>query len=86
MADAAIRAARKVEVTVVLLDESGGDSCSFVTAVPGVVGAVTCSRAPFEAETTAPPGLEVDSGGEELIEVPLEIARRRRGRPRKLRP
>ena len=86
MADAVIRAARKVGVTVVLLDESGGDSCYFVTTVPGVVGAVTRGRALFEAEATAPPGLEVDSGGDELIEVPLEIARRWRGRPRKLRP
>ena len=76
MADAAVRAARDAEGTVVLLDESGGDLCSCTPAVSGVVGAVTRDRAQFDS----------DSGGEELIEVPLELARRRRGRPRKLRP
>ena len=69
-----------------LLDASGGNSCSCSAAEPGVVGAVTHGRAVFEAEATAPPDHEADSGGEELIEVPLELARRRRGRPRKLRP
>ena len=69
-----------------LLDESGGDSCPCAAAAPGVVGAVARGRALFEAEATVPPGLEADSGGEELIEAPLELARRRRGRPRKLRP
>ena len=76
MADAAVRAARDVEGTVVLLDESGGDHCSCTPAVPGFVGAVTRDRAQFDS----------NSGGEELIEVPLELARKRRGRPRKLRP
>ena len=74
--DAAVRAARDAGGTVVLLDESGGDHCSCTPAVPGVVGAVTRDRAQIDS----------DSGGEELIEVPLELARRRRGRPRKLRP
>ena len=86
MADAAVRAAREAGGTVVLLDESGGGSCSCVTAVPGVVGTVTRGRALFEAEATAPPGREADSGGEELIDVPLELTRRRCGRPHKLRP
>ena len=72
--------------TVVLLDESGGNSCSCAAAAPGVVGTVTRGRALFEAEATALPGREADSGGEELIDVSLELARRRRGRPRKLRP
>ena len=69
-----------------LLDESEGNSCSCAATAPGVVGTVTRGRALFEAETTAPPDHEVDSGSEELIEVLLELARRWRGRPRKLRP
>ena len=54
------------------------------TDVPGAVGAVTRSRVALEAEAAyagSPAGLEE----EELIEVPLEIARRHHG-PRKLRP
>ena len=68
-----------------LLDESGGSSCSRAAAAPGIVGAVTRGRTLFEAEAMAPPDHDADSGGKELIEVPLELARRRRGRPRKLR-
>ena len=86
MADAGVRAARNAGGTVVLLDESGSDSCSCVTAVPGVIGAVTQGQALFEAEATALPGCEPDPGGEELIEVPLELARRQRGCPCKLWP
>ena len=69
-----------------LLDESGGDSCSCAAATPGVVGVVTRGRTLFEAEATALPDHDADWGGEKLIEVPLELAWRRRGRPRKLRP
>ena len=86
MVDAAVRAAHKVGGAVVLLDESGGDGCSCVTAVSGVVGIVTHDCASFEAEATASPGLEMDSRGKELIEAPLELARRQRGRPCKLQP
>ena len=82
----AVRATHEVGCTVVLLDESGGDSCPCVTTVPGVVGTVTRGHTLFEAESTVPSGHESDSGGEELIEVPFELARRRRGRQRKLRP
>ena len=69
-----------------LLDESGGDNGSCAAAAPGVVGAVTSGRTLFEAEATALPDHDADSGGEKLIEVPLDLARRRHGRPRKLRP
>ena len=68
------------------LDESGEDSCSCVTAVLGVVGAVTRGCVLFEAEATALSGYEAVSGGEELTEVPLELARRQLGCPHKLQP
>ena len=68
-----------------LLDEPGENSSSRAAAAPGVVGTVTRGHALFEAEATAPPGREADSGGEEFIDAPLELARRWRGRPRKLR-
>ena len=69
-----------------LLDESGGVSCFCAAAVLGVVSAVTRGCALFEAGATALPDQEVDLGGEELIEVPFELARRQLGRPRKLQP
>ena len=86
MVDAAVRAAHSAGGTVMLLDESGEDSCCCVTAVPGVVCTVTCGHTLFEAEATAPPGLEADSGDKKLIAVPLELARRWRGCPCKLWP
>ena len=86
MVDAAVRAAHSVGATVVLLDESVEDSCSCVIAVPGVVCTVTCGCTLFEAEATALPGLEADSGDKKLIAVPLELARRQRGCPCKLWP
>ena len=69
-----------------LLDEFGGDSGSCAAAAPGVVGAVTRGCTLFEAEATAPSDHEADSGDEELVEVPLELARRRHGCPHKLWP
>ena len=69
-----------------LLNESGGDSCSCAAVAPGVVGAVIRGRTLFEAVATALPDHDADLGGKELIEVPLELARRRRGHPCKLLP
>ena len=67
-----------------LLDESGGHSGSCAAAALGVVAAIIRGCTLFEAEATALPDHDVDLGDEELIEVPLELARRQRGCPRKL--
>ena len=59
--------------TVVLLDAFGGVASSCSQPIPGVFSAETRSRVALAEE-------------EELVEVPLEIARKQRGHPRKLRP
>ena len=41
MADTAVRAARKLKVTVVLLDASGGVTSSCTPPIPGAVSTVT---------------------------------------------
>ena len=86
MADATARAARKAGGTVALLDEPGGDACTCPATVPGVVDAVTRGHALMEAEAMTSTDPAAGWKGEELVEVPLELARRRRGCPRNLRP
>ena len=86
MADAAVRAAREAGGTVLLLDEPRKDACTCTATVPGVVDAATRGRALMQAEATTSPDPAAGWGGEELVEVPLELARRWRGCPRKLRP
>ena len=72
MADATIRATSESKGTVVLLNMSGG-VVSFAPLIRAVVNATTSSHA-------------VTAGEEELIEVPLELARTQHGRPRKFQP